>query len=412
MQRGRMALAALLLACADTPHRPTPAAPVDGHQALVAWFAQRGITLPDQPPHEPAAKVAQDDERLLGDGSGNGRVNYWDVALLYGWLRGFDAWVKRFEARAWAPEAFDIDRDGDADWFDLALLGDYLYGSGDNPHGIGGPLVLPDATFDIELVFVGSLISGTSLSARDQRLARRAADRWERVITGGVEDTHVEVNTQDWDWWDGWTNLDHDFAFSRTVDDLLIFVGANEHNYSSAGSFFLTTSHRPILGEVSLSRGALSLSDAWTENYFLHEIAHVLGIGQGKAWLDLLGAPSRAAAPTVDTYFFGAAARAAFNRAGGRYYRGNKVPVENGGDNSHWRESVFGSELMSLLPFHQDPEPLSEVTLHALADLGYYQVDVSQAESYTLPPASKPVATTGLHNRCRVLRLPPQARMH
>ncbi len=78
----------------------------------------------------------------------------------------------------------------------------------------------------------------------------------------------------------------------------------------------------------------------------------------------------------------------AFDYAGGVSYPGNKVPVENqegpGSQDGHWRESVFGDEIMS--PFVSGSvEPLSAITIQSLADSGY-AVDISQADPYRLPP--------------------------
>jgi hypothetical protein len=79
----------------------------------------------------------------------------------------------------------------------------------------------------------------------------------------------------------------------------------------------------------------------------------------------------------------------AFDDVGGIPYTGAKVPVENddaifdtGSLDSHWRESVFGAELMSPaidLGFN----PLSVVTVESLEDLGYV-VDPSGADPYSL----------------------------
>ena len=55
--------------------------------------------------------------------------------------------------------------------------------------------------------------------------------------------------------------------------------------------------------------------------------------------------------PGADTHFEGERAIAAFVAAGGANYLGARVPVENdpngGTMDDHWRESVFGTELMS-----------------------------------------------------------------
>ena len=100
----------------------------------------------------------------------------------------------------------------------------------------------------------------------------------------------------------------------------------------------------------------------------LHEIAHVLGFGLGSLWDRLLREPSGARVSGQDTHFRGEAAVAAFDRAGGTSYAGRKVPVENdtsrygrGALDTHWRESVFGAELMTTTVAIEDgAEPLSE----------------------------------------------------
>ena len=51
---------------------------------------------------------------------------------------------------------------------------------------------------------------------------------------------------------------------------------------------------------------------------------------------------------------------------------------------SHWRESVFGHELMTPILNVGQEQPLSAVTIQSLADLGY-GVDLSHAESFSLP---------------------------
>ena len=68
-----------------------------------------------------------------------------------------------------------------------------------------------------------------------------------------------------------------------------------------------------------------------------------------------------------------------------------KVPVENGREwgagsqDGHWRESVFGNEIMSTSGSGHVSEPVSAITIQSLADIGY-AVDVSRADSYRLPP--------------------------
>ena len=82
----------------------------------------------------------------------------------------------------------------------------------------------------------------------------------------------------------------------------------------------------------------------------LHEMGHVLGFGTIWSDLSLLADPSLSGG--TDPHFTGAQAIAAFNAIGGATYIASaKVPVEDmGGEgtaDAHWRESVFGNELMT-----------------------------------------------------------------
>ena len=125
------------------------------------------------------------------------------------------------------------------------------------------------------------------------------------------------------------------------------------------------------------------------EQLVLHEMGHVLGIGIIWEDLELLRNPaSEEEAP--DTYFTGPLAIEAFDDAGGTGYGGAKVPVENTGGagtrNSHWRETVMQTELMTGWSEEGNTEPLSTITIQSLADLGY-AVDATAADPYRLPDA-------------------------
>ena len=113
------------------------------------------------------------------------------------------------------------------------------------------------------------------------------------------------------------------------------------------------------------------------DDLILHAFAHVLGFSGAWKRLDLLRDSSKEN-PGADTHFVGANAIAAFVAAGGASYEAPKVPVENdptyGTVDGHWRESVFGTELMtSALQAGRDA--LSAITIQSLADIGY-TVDV------------------------------------
>ena len=120
----------------------------------------------------------------------------------------------------------------------------------------------------------------------------------------------------------------------------------------------------------------------------VHELAHVLGFGTIWDNHNLVADPSVPNNPTADTHFTGPLATAAFDAAGGsRYTRGAKVPVESGADpgrsDAHWRNSVFGMELMT--PYiSSEGSTLSAITIESFADLGH-AVNLDEAENYRLP---------------------------
>jgi len=148
----------------------------------------------------------------------------------------------------------------------------------------------------------------------------------------------------------------------------------------------------------------------------LHEMGHVIGFGT--LWgppqpslgvlanclqdTSIVGSPQ-------DTYFSCPKARAAFDSVGGTSYTGagqtlggNKVPVEDcanapytpptcgvGTVNSHWRETVFGNELMTGF-VNAGANPLSIVTAASQEDLGYtvnYDGADAYVHTFTAPPA-------------------------
>ncbi len=228
--------------------------------------------------------------------------------------------------------------------------------------------------FNIELVFVND----NDFTPSQKSVFRQVARHWMSIITEDLSD--IDFSTNPYNEWDA--DLGTWIRVNDTVDDLRIFVRATSIDGSGntlgrAGPFWIRgDTYLPILGKIWLDTADLQRMDEegllWS--VVLHEMGHVLGIGTLWEDLDLLrGSSSR--------YFIGPLAIQAFNNAGGRNYNGVKVPTES--DGSHWRESVFGNELMT--PTHSyDSNPLSAITIQSLADLGY-RVDVSQANAYRLP---------------------------
>ena len=132
------------------------------------------------------------------------------------------------------------------------------------------------------------------------------------------------------------------------------------------------------------------------QDVITHEMLHVVGIGTLWDTKHLL-----VGAGTSAVSYFGAQGVAGCVNDGGSTTCAQSVPVENNGvpgtTDSHWRETTFGSELMTGY-VNYGGMPLSGITVGSLADMGYvvnplaadpYRVPVSGASQNRVPaPAS------------------------
>ena len=239
--------------------------------------------------------------------------------------------------------------------------------------------------FDIGLGF------GPNVTASQERVFRSAASYWQSALRFS-EFANVAVN-------DTLTCSARGITVNVTIEILddvgIVFAVADLDGEQGTLAvarlcFVRTESRTPLLGLTVFDRADVDRL-AQTGNLLetaIHEIAHILGFGL-ELWESrgLLRNPSENN-PAADTHFAGARAIAAFDAAGGSSYDGAKVPVENGGDDTHWRETVLGSELMTPELRPGERNPLSAVTLQSFADLGY-GIDVSQAHPYRLPAAAR-----------------------
>ena len=206
-----------------------------------------------------------------------------------------------------------------------------------------------------------------------------AADRWAEVITAGVPDVAAQVPAG----MVGWNP-----SFDGVVDDVLIdardtAIDGPGQVLGQAGALLVRSGPwLPYYGIMQFDTADLEVlaGQGRLHDVILHEMGHVLGLGP--SWL-LTG---RVVDPLTDPRYNGPAGVAAYQELGGS---GN-VPLENDGELgtvlSHWRESVFGDELMTgYLGF--SPTALSRLTVAALADQGY-GVDLGAADPYVLPGAA------------------------
>ena len=248
---------------------------------------------------------------------------------------------------------------------------------------IGGPIEPWNLSYDLL----------TSFTAQQETAIADAVAYWERIIRGDVPAV------------EGTQALQNPCGLGQgalpSVDDIHIYVGLLPDSLQGPGGTLASAGPcalRPItlLPYLGVARfDPVDLADFTQEEVYrvmLHEIGHTLGFGVTWSLEGLLQDPSLDGAGNPipgfqDTHFSGEGAREAFNVIAPGY-GGARVPVETaagrGSADSHWRESVFGTELMTPGYNGGVVNPLSAVTIRSLEDLGY-GVDVSEAEPYSLP---------------------------
>ena len=223
-------------------------------------------------------------------------------------------------------------------------------------------------------------------SARQQQAVLNAVARWQSIITQDL--MSIPMNAPADACWEGQP------AINESVDDILIFVELVEIDgvgkvLGEAGPCYVRNDNGlPIVGHLKLDAADLRQMESYgtIDDVVLHEIGHVLGIGT--LWPDrgLLSGQG-----SDDPTFLGAGAISAYRTMGGTLAY---VPVENTGGtgtrDGHWRESVFGNELMTGW-VNNSSNPLSALTIESLKDMGY-GANAGAASSYSLTPGSGSVS--------------------
>lgn len=224
-----------------------------------------------------------------------------------------------------------------------------------------------ESPFTLEVRFLG----GLSDAQRDAFAA--AADRWATVIVGDLPDATVDGEVVDD------VRIDASGIDIDGPGAVLGQAGPTVLRAASAGA----AAGLPVTGVMELDSADLAeLERAGTlRDVITHEMGHVLGFGTIWSRKSVLRG-----AGTADPAFTGAGALAEY-RLLGPGARSSGVPVENSGGagtrDGHWRESVFGDELMTGY-LGEAGNPLSRLTVASFGDLGY-QVDLDAAERYALP---------------------------
>ena len=239
--------------------------------------------------------------------------------------------------------------------------------------------------FTIEVRFLGGLTEHQKQAFKD------AADRWAEVIVGDLQDVELADGTVIDDVRIDAAGVEIDGpgrVLGRAGPDLLRPEGSTHEFLTITGGMEFDVADIPRMIE----------DDLW-DIVIMHEMGHVIGM-LDFVW-SLKGLVSDKFTPNWS--FVGQTAKAEFAKlqdpcagvaiadlataATGSAGGGVPVPIEDnfgpGTIGSHWRESVFGAEMMTGF-VNQGANPLSRVTGGALADIGY-TVDLDACDPYTLP---------------------------
>jgi hypothetical protein len=229
--------------------------------------------------------------------------------------------------------------------------------------------------FNIEVRYIGS----PTQALEDAVTA--AVARWRGIITADLPD--VAIHT------DAAACFDTEPALDETVDDIVVYIEVAHRDgvggiLGAAGPCLIrSVSELPALGYMTLDADDVDQIAATGEltDVVLHEMGHILGLGtlwQQDGLVINQG--------TSDPRYSGARAVAGYRDIGGR---APVIPLENGGGEgtaeSHWRETIFGWELMTGYIASAD-NPLSRMTIGSLEDLGY-SVDYTRADFMMMDPS-------------------------
>ncbi|KAH9252247.1 hypothetical protein BASA81_009849 [Batrachochytrium salamandrivorans] len=231
--------------------------------------------------------------------------------------------------------------------------------------------------FNIDLQFRGQRIPKQLKSAFPS-----AAKRWTSVITKDYATSFCFFR--------GTTSCGVKFTQTMCVDDLLIFIQVKKIDglggvLAQAGPCFWDELGKARLGIMYFDvadANSLWKTKRW-ESVVLHEMGHVLGLGS-LAW-DLFDLRT-----SNDPYLYLGAQGNLGNRAvGGPEPQAILEDVgESSTVGSHWKESVYGNELMTgYVAKPRVKMPLSLLTVKALQDLGY-EVDETKADPYQVKPVN------------------------
>jgi len=244
----------------------------------------------------------------------------------------------------------------------------------------------PASSFHIQIRYA----DGTTPNDAEKAAFAAAAARWSQIILQGGAPYPVNELS------DGCGDLR-----GQTVDGVVITANLTSIDgvgkiLGSAGPCILRdVGLLPAQGYMEFDTADLAALEAngQLQQVILHEMGHVLGFGSIWNVVPGNGLPSimllDRSDPNDPVFRGPASISALFGLAGPTGFLGTAVPVENtGGEGTayaHWRESVFGSELMTGW-LNAGSNPLSALTIAQFRDLGYV-VNDALGESYSFAAA-------------------------
>ena len=239
--------------------------------------------------------------------------------------------------------------------------------------------------------------SGEAMTPERRAVVEAAVARWSELISDDVPDTQLDKKAG---------QCGNDEVFSEVVDDLRLLVSigplqSEGEALAQVNPCFVRASEPrvPVYGTIVFDEESVAELEAGGNfgAVVQHMIGHVLGIGN--LWLrpDLTGqelisfetSSSSETCASASSFaelpsYQGAAGLEAYAALGGE----GALLIEDehgpGTQCSHWDELNFGSELMTGFINESGDNPLSRLTVAALADLGY-ATEPEAADSYGLP---------------------------
>lgn len=299
--------------------------------------------------------TADADVRLIQDANNNGIVDQGEV-LAWQWERGSTAEsIRKFlSAGSYALEVMSYNKQAT----NYTLATNFVAAATDN------------LKFSISINF---LDSASPLNQTLRNAVVQAAQFWESVIsaspTNAAYNLAIDVGGSVQTWANG--------------SGALASAGPTGGSLDSAGFLKLPTKGTANINTNSEAIAVLTSTVDYFKNVMIHEFGHVLGLGiywgakPSKELVDRTTAVYRA-----NTY-----AGWVYGELKGTYTQ-TAIPVTTGvgagSDYIHWREDVFQSEIMTHTGAKGQIQPVSQLTVAALRDLGW-SVNYGAADLYKLP---------------------------